>query len=115
MVLPPYQRKGYGGSLLKVLNNVAVSEAVYDLTVEEPEDSLQHVRTLIDVQRLFVFGPIQAALNSVVARLKQENFSKKVHSCQCGPPLSAVEDVRKSLKINRRQFLQCWEVTSILA
>ncbi|XP_027067268.1 histone acetyltransferase type B catalytic subunit-like isoform X1 [Coffea arabica] len=110
LVLPPYQRKGYGGSLLKVLNNVAVSEAVYDLTVEEPEDSLQHVRTLIDVQCLLVFGPIQAALNSVVARLKQENFSKKVHSCQCGPPLSAVEDVRKSLKINRRQFLQCWEV-----
>lgn len=26
------------------------------------------------------------------------------------PPLSAVEDVRKSLKITKKQFLQCWEV-----
>ncbi|KAL0337322.1 UNVERIFIED_CONTAM: Histone acetyltransferase type B catalytic subunit [Sesamum calycinum] len=42
LILPPYQRKGYGCSLLEVLNNVAISENVYDLTVEEPEDSLQH-------------------------------------------------------------------------
>lgn len=26
------------------------------------------------------------------------------------PPKSAIEDVRKSLKINKKQFLQCWEV-----
>ncbi|CAI9100513.1 OLC1v1037632C2 [Oldenlandia corymbosa var. corymbosa] len=110
LVLPPYQGKGYGGSLLKVLNNVAVSEDVYDLTVEEPEDSLQHVRTKIDLQRLLVFSPIQNALSAVVSRIKSENPSKRSEPCQYGPPRSAVEDVRKSLKINKRQFLQCWEI-----
>ncbi|KAL3532574.1 hypothetical protein ACH5RR_006095 [Cinchona calisaya] len=110
LVLPPYQRRGYGGILLKVLNNIAISEDVYDLTVEEPEDSLQHVRTTIDVQRLLVFTPIQDAVSSAVSRLKQENFSKKSQACHFAPPSSVVENVRKSLKINRRQFLQCWEV-----
>ncbi|XP_011077945.1 histone acetyltransferase type B catalytic subunit isoform X2 [Sesamum indicum] len=84
LILPPYQRKGYGCILLEVLNNVAISENVYDLTVEEPEDSLQH--------------------------LKRENLSKKSQPCQCGPPGSIIEDVRRSLKINKKQFLQCWEI-----
>ncbi|CAL5388599.1 unnamed protein product [Camellia sinensis] len=65
-VLPPYQRKGYGRHLLEVLNNVAICENVYDLTIEEPLDSLQHVRTCIDVGRLLVFNPIQKALNSTI-------------------------------------------------
>lgn len=110
LVLPPYQCKGYGRFLLEVLNDVAVSENVYDLTVEEPLDSLQHVRTCIDVQRLLVFDPIKDALASVVLRLKEENLAKKSHTCRVGPPLDVVEDVRKSLKINKKQFLQCWEV-----
>ncbi|KAL7210340.1 hypothetical protein ACSBR1_031825 [Camellia fascicularis] len=42
LVLPPYQRKGYSRHLLEVLNNVAICENVYDLTIEEPLDSLQH-------------------------------------------------------------------------
>lgn len=110
LMLPPYQRKGYGSCLLKVLNNVAVSENFYDLTVEEPEDSLQYVRTLIDVQRLLDFSPIEKVLSSVVRRLKEENFSKKSYVVKFRPPTSVIEDVRKSLKINRKQFLQCWEV-----
>ncbi|KAK4349216.1 hypothetical protein RND71_031971 [Anisodus tanguticus] len=61
----------------QVLNRVAISEDVYDLTIEEPEDSLQHVRSCIDVERLLVFDPIQQSLESVVSRLKQENPSKK--------------------------------------
>ncbi|THG00290.1 hypothetical protein TEA_004766 [Camellia sinensis var. sinensis] len=75
-VLPPYQRKGYGRHLLEVLNNVAVCENVYDLTIEEPLDSLQHVRTCIDVGRLLVFNPIQKALNSTILHVNQENLSK---------------------------------------
>lgn len=110
LILPPHQRKGYGGCLLKVLNNVAISENFYDLTVEEPEDSLQHVRTFIDVQRLLDFSPIEKVLSSVVGRLKEENLSKKSSLGKFHPPSSAIEDVRKSLKINRTQFLQCWEV-----
>ncbi|GFS43283.1 histone acetyltransferase of the GNAT family 2 [Actinidia rufa] len=110
LVLPPYQHKGYGRCLLEVLNNVAISENIYDLTVEEPLDSLQHVRTCIDVQRLLVFEPIQQTLDSTVLRLKEENLSKKSQTCHFRPPPSAIEDVRKALKINKKQFLQCWEV-----
>ncbi|KAM7509638.1 hypothetical protein LguiA_020091 [Lonicera macranthoides] len=110
LVLPPYQRNGYGRTLLEVLNKVAVSENVYDLTVEEPLDSLQHVRTCIDVQRLLAFDPIQPTLKSVLSRLKQENLSKKTALCRFGPPSDAIENVRKNLKINKKQFIQCWEV-----
>ncbi|CAL2275773.1 unnamed protein product [Prunus armeniaca] len=42
LVLLPYQHKGYGQYLLEVLNDVAISENVYDLTVEEPLDYFQH-------------------------------------------------------------------------
>ncbi|KAL6974676.1 histone acetyltransferase [Sarracenia purpurea var. burkii] len=110
LVLPPYQHKGYGRCLLEVLNNLAISENVYDLTVEEPVDSLQHVRTCMDVGRLLVFKPIQQALDSTIMRLKQENLSKKSQPSSFRPPLSAIDDVRKALKINKKQFLQCWEV-----
>lgn len=110
LVMPPYQRKGYGRFLLEVLNGVAVSENVYDLTIEEPEDSLQYVRLCIDVERLLVFDPIQQSLESVISHLKQENSLKKSYMCKYAPPLSAVEDVRKTLKINKKQFEQCWEI-----
>lgn len=111
-MLPQYQRKGYGNCLVKVLNNVAIRENVYDLTVEEPEDSLQHVRTCIDVERLLAFDPIKSSLESDVLRLKQENPSKRTVGDvrRFRPPASVVEDVRKTLKINKKQLLQCWEV-----
>ncbi|KAJ6763222.1 HISTONE ACETYLTRANSFERASE TYPE B CATALYTIC SUBUNIT [Salix purpurea] len=110
LVLPPYQHKGYGGHLVEVLSNVAILEDVYDLTVEEPLDYFQHVRTSVDIKRLLHFAPIQEAVNSTVSYLKQGKLSKKTHVPCFNPPASAVEDVRKTLKINRKQFLQCWEV-----
>ncbi|XP_057968544.1 histone acetyltransferase type B catalytic subunit isoform X2 [Malania oleifera] len=110
LVLPPYQCKGYGRRLLEALNNVAISENVYDLTIEEPLDSLQRVRTCIDTLRLLVFNPIQHAVDSVVLHLKQGKLSKKPHPSQLDPPSSVAEDVRRSLKINKKQLFQCWEV-----
>ncbi|KAF8393487.1 hypothetical protein HHK36_021731 [Tetracentron sinense] len=110
LVLPPYQGQGHGRHLLETLYSVAISEKVYDVTVEEPSDYLQHVRTCIDTLRLLVFDPIQPAIHSVVSHMKQVKLSKKTCSFQFEPPASAVEDVRRSLKINKKQFLQCWEV-----
>lgn len=98
-----------------MLNDIAISEDVYDLTVEEPVDSLQHVRTCIDVQRLLAFEPIHQALSPAISQLKHENLSKKSQPHQCGPPASIIEDVRKSLKINKKQFLQCWEILIYLS
>ncbi|KAG8376098.1 hypothetical protein BUALT_Bualt09G0028100 [Buddleja alternifolia] len=115
LIIPPYQRKGYGRTLLEVLNNVAIRDNVYDLSIEEPVDSLQHVRTCIDVQRLLAFDPIHQALDQIVSRLKHENLSKKSQPFRCGPPLNITEDVRKSFKINKRQFMQCWEILIFLS
>lgn len=100
-----------------MLNNVAIRENVYDLTVEEPEDALQHVRTCVDVERLLAFDPIKSALDSDVSRLKQENASKRTVGDvrRFRPPASVVEDVRKTLKINKKQLLQCWEVLIYLS
>lgn len=108
--MPPYQHKGYGRFLLEVLNEVAMSENVFDLTIEEPLDNLQHVRTCIDTLRLLHFEPIQHLVTKAVSLLKEGKLSKKTHSPRLIPPPSAIEDVRKSLKINKKQFLQCWEV-----
>ncbi|KDP33753.1 hypothetical protein JCGZ_07324 [Jatropha curcas] len=110
LVLPPYQHKGYGRHLVEVVSNVAISEDVYDLTVEEPLDYFQHVRTCVDIQRLLAFDSIQDAINSAVSKLKQGKLSKKTHAPRFMPPPTVIEDVRKALKINRKQFLQCWEV-----
>lgn len=114
-MLPPYQHKGYGRYLLEVLNDVAVSENVYDLTVEEPLDYFQHVRTCVDIPRLLAFDPIQHAVSSAVSRMKEGKLSKKIHIPRFMPPPSVIDDVRKSLKINKKQFLKCWEVLMYLA
>lgn len=110
LVLPPYQHKGYGRYLLQALNDVAISEDVYDLTVEEPMDYFQHVRTCVDIRHLLVFPPIQDAIKTAVSHLKQGKLSKKTQTPRLMPPQSAIEEVRKSLKINKKQFLRCWEV-----
>ncbi|XWS69980.1 hypothetical protein CRYUN_Cryun03dG0010000 [Craigia yunnanensis] len=110
LILPPYQHKGYGSYLVEVLSNVAISENVYDLTVEEPLDYFQHVRTSFDVKRLLAFDPAQSAVKSAVLGLKQGKLSKKTHVPRFLPPPDVVEDVRKTLKINKKQFLQCWEI-----
>ncbi|KAE8705879.1 histone acetyltransferase type B catalytic subunit-like isoform X2 [Hibiscus syriacus] len=110
LVLPPYQHKGYGSHLLEALSNVAISENVYDLTVEEPLDYFQHVRTSFDIKRLIAFEPAQDAVKSAVSRLKQGKMSKKPHIPRFLPPPDIVEEVRKTLKINKKQFLKCWEI-----
>ncbi|KAK7372411.1 hypothetical protein VNO80_05789 [Phaseolus coccineus] len=115
LVLPPYQHKGYGRFLLEVLYDVAISENVFDFTVEEPLDHFQHVRTCVDILRLRRFDPIQNIVTKAVSLLKQGKLSKKTHCPRLLPPPSAVEDVRKNLKINKQQFLQCWEVLIYIA
>lgn len=110
MILPTYQRKGYGSYLVEVLSKVAIAENVHDFTVEEPLDSFQHVRTCVDIQHLLSCEPIQHAISSAVLHLKQGKLSKKIYASRFVPPASAVEDVRKTLKINKKQFLQCWEI-----
>ncbi|KAL4589556.1 hypothetical protein LXL04_002464 [Taraxacum kok-saghyz] len=110
LVLPPYQRKGYGGHLFETLTNMAVSENIHDLSIEEPLDSLQHIRSCIDIPRLLALQAIQPSLDSTVLRLKQQNLEKQTETGKFTPPGSAIEEARKALKMNRKQFVQCWEI-----
>ncbi|KAJ4952995.1 hypothetical protein NE237_029827 [Protea cynaroides] len=115
LVLPPYQGQGHGRYLLEALHAVAISENVYDLTIEEPSEYLQHVRSCIDILQLLDFDPVQIAVNSAVSHLTQGDLSKGTSKLQLEPPASVAENVRKNLKINKKQFLQCWEVLIYLA
>lgn len=111
LVLPPYQGKGHGRLLLEALNSVAISENVYDVTIEEPSEYFQYIRTCIDTLRLLTFDPIKPAIDPVISYLKEANLSKR--SCresQPGPPRSVIELARQKLKINKKQFLRCWEI-----
>ncbi|CAH1419762.1 unnamed protein product [Lactuca virosa] len=110
LVFPPYQRKGYGGHLFEAITNMAVSDNVYDLSIEEPLDSLQHVRSCVDIPRLLALQAIQPSLDSAALRLKQENLTKRTQITKFTPPSSVIEEARKTLKINKKQFLQCWEI-----
>ncbi|CAH8354549.1 unnamed protein product, partial [Eruca vesicaria subsp. sativa] len=77
LVLPSFQGKGYGSYLMEVVNKMAVAENAYDLTVEEPSEKFQHVRTCIDINRLLAFDPINPAIKSAVETLTKGNLSKK--------------------------------------
>ncbi|EPS63329.1 hypothetical protein M569_11455, partial [Genlisea aurea] len=112
LIIPPYQRKGYGSHLIRLLNDVAIADDLYDFTIEEPTDSVQHVRTCIDVERLLTFPPVSEALGSAVSRLRtEENNTSKFGR----PPSDVVEKVREKLKITKRQLLQCWEILLYLS
>ncbi|XP_010536846.1 PREDICTED: histone acetyltransferase type B catalytic subunit [Tarenaya hassleriana] len=115
LVLPTCQQKGYGSFLVEAVNNVAVAENFYDLTVEEPSENFQHIRTCIDINRLIGFDPIKPAIDSAVQTLTQGKISKKAQVPRFIPPPSAIEKVRESLKINKKQFLNCWEILIYLA
>ncbi|CAA7062502.1 unnamed protein product [Microthlaspi erraticum] len=115
LVLPSFQGKGFGSHLLEVVNKVAVAENVYDLTVEEPSEKFQHIRTCIDINRLRAFDPIKPAIDAAIQTLTKGKLSKKAEMPRFTPPLNAIENVRESLKINKKHFLKCWEILIYLA
>lgn len=110
LVWPPYQCKGHGRHLLESVNSVAIAENVYDLTVEEPSEYLQYLRSCIDTLRLLDFEPIKPAIQSVASSLRTDSLSKKSCKSLAGPPTYAIEIVRQKLKINKTQFLRCWDI-----
>ncbi|KAL0646719.1 hypothetical protein Bca4012_045010 [Brassica carinata] len=115
LVLPSFQGKGFGSYLVEVVNKVATAENVYDLTVEEPSEKFQHIRTCIDINRLRAFDPIKPAIDSAVETLTKGKLSKKAQIPRFTPPLNAIDKVRETLKINKKHFLKCWEILIYLA
>ncbi|XP_074574479.1 putative histone acetyltransferase type B catalytic subunit isoform X2 [Curcuma longa] len=110
LVLPPYQGQGYGQLIFESVYSVALSENVYDVTVEDPSEYFQYLRTCIDTNRLLGFDPVKPAIDSVVLRLKEDNLSKLGSKPSFSPPASLITLARQKLKINKKMFLACWEV-----
>ncbi|KAI0496530.1 hypothetical protein KFK09_022849 [Dendrobium nobile] len=110
LVLPPYQGEGHGRRLLEAVNSVAIAENVHDLTVEEPSEYLQYLRSCFDTLRLLDFEPIKPAINSVASLLRTCSVSKKSCKSLARPPTPAIDIVRQKLKINKIQFLRCWDI-----
>ncbi|KAL6599287.1 hypothetical protein ACP70R_045781 [Stipagrostis hirtigluma subsp. patula] len=115
LVLPPYQGEGHGLRLLETINSVAQSENIYDLTIEDPSDYLQYIRSSIDCLRLLSFDSVKPVLSAMVTSLKEANLSKRTRSFRMVPPAELTETVRQKLKINKKQFLRCWEILIYLS
>jgi len=115
LVLPPHQGEGHGLRLLEAINSIALSENIYDVTIEDPSDYLQYVRSSIDCLRLLTFDPIKPALSAMVSSLKETNLSKRTCSLRMVPPADLTETVRQKLKINKKQLLRCWEILVYLS
>ncbi|KAL6655860.1 hypothetical protein ACP70R_006686 [Stipagrostis hirtigluma subsp. patula] len=115
LVLPPYQGEGHGLRLLETINSVAQSENIYDLTIEDPSDYLQYIRSSIDCLRLLSFDSVKPVLSAMVTSLKEANLSKRTRSFRMVPPAELTEIVRQKLKINKKQFLRCWEILIYLS
>ncbi|CAN6174060.1 unnamed protein product [Urochloa humidicola] len=115
LVLPPHQGEGHGLRLLEAINSIAETENIYDVTIEDPSDYLQYVRSSIDCLRLLTLDPIKPALNAIVSSLKETNLSKRTCSLKMVPPADLTETVRQKLKINKKQFLRCWEILIYLS
>ncbi|KAK1290576.1 putative histone acetyltransferase type B catalytic subunit [Acorus calamus] len=115
LVLPPYQGQGHGRRLLESINTVSVSKNIYDVTAEEPSDYLKHVRDCVDTMRLLSFEPTTPALEPIVSQLKQTNLSKRISKFPLNPPSALIESARDKLKINKKQFLRCWDALIYLS
>ncbi|KAM0885846.1 hypothetical protein ACQ4PT_030095 [Festuca glaucescens] len=75
LVLPPYQGEGHGRRLLEAINSIAESENIYDVTIEDPSDYLQYIRSSIDCLCLLTFEPIKPALGDMILSLEGTNLS----------------------------------------
>ncbi|XP_031475275.1 histone acetyltransferase type B catalytic subunit [Nymphaea colorata] len=116
LVLPPYQGSGHGRQLLESVNAVAVSgEDIYDVTIEEPSEYLQHLRDCVDTVHLLSFEPIKLCISSMSSKLKQGGLMKKDQKVRFSPSASIVEEARKGLKITKKQFRRCWDVLVYLS
>ncbi|KAK1313155.1 putative histone acetyltransferase type B catalytic subunit [Acorus calamus] len=115
LVLPAYQGQGHGRRLLESINTVSISKNIYDVTAEEPSDYLKHVRDCVDTMRLLSFEPTTPALEPIVSQLKQTNLSKRISKFRLNLPSALIESARDKLKINKKQFLRCWDALIYLS
>ena len=52
LVLPPFQRRGYGSKLIEAVNALAAERDALDVTVEDPTEDMQRLRDIADLKRI---------------------------------------------------------------
>lgn len=115
-VLPPYQRHGIGAALLKAAYALAAECNAVDVTFEDPTESLQTLRDLVDLQRATDCGWLQAAAEQVANKLQNAvpATSEAAQQPAAGPqtasiPNKVLADAQKELHISQQQARRIWE------
>lgn len=116
LVLPPYQGKQNGLHLLEAVYKTAVERDCYDVTMEEPSESLQDLRDCMDVLGMLSFETLRSSLYSFLMRLRGGYKPLTQHGSfeEWLPSQDLVEAIRKSFKISKAQLHRCWEVLLFL-
>lgn len=117
------------------VNSQAVKRDCYDLTMEDPSESLQALRDCMDVLRLNSFGPVKPAVEAAIAALRthannadetnavatvsttasetadpEETALKDKGQDLLLPPRPLVDSARRTFKICSLQLKRCWEI-----
>jgi len=96
LVLPPFQRMGIGSRLIQTFYNICYPKSeVLDITVEDPSDNFQRVRTFVDVRNCLKLKAFQP-----------EELSK-------GFSHDMVHEAQHKLKLSKLQARRVYEILSL--
>lgn len=99
LLLPPYQRQGHASRIVSlIMKEARDTPSVYNVTVEDPVPAFSRLRTIVDCQ---------SCLDQRVFKNKDQRLLDF--------PLShaAMEDVRRSLKLDADQMIKCFEILKL--
>ncbi|KAL0047452.1 hypothetical protein WJX82_003744 [Trebouxia sp. C0006] len=112
LVLPPFQHKGIGACLLRAAYVMADKCNAVDVTFEDPTDTLQSLRDLIDLQRAMDCAWLQSAAEQVAAAWQTADPAASVgnsSSVRTASGTKALADAQKQLHISQQQARRTWE------
>ena len=113
LVLPPYQRKGYGTRLIEAINALAVERDCLDLTVEDPTEEMQRLRDVADLRRVRALeGAMDAAKQAAAEAFAADMPPADPKAKRVLPhraPHALVDKARAQLKICPAQMARLWE------
>ncbi|GAQ87777.1 histone acetyltransferase type B catalic subunit [Klebsormidium nitens] len=118
VVLPSFQKRGHGSRLIESVYHLAQERGCYDVTTEDPTDDMNQLRDEVDVKRLQerpeVKEAVERALAAAASQKEESSGATEGEAPKQKNPLaispSLLEDLRKSLKINKKNIKKCWEV-----
>jgi len=112
LVLPPFQHAGIGAGLLRAAYVMADKCNAVDVTFEDPTDTLQSLRDLIDLQRAMDCAWLQSAAEQVAAAWQTADPAASVgnsSSVRTASGTKALADAQKQLHISQQQARRTWE------